>query len=479
MYNALPPRLYGLRKTHKVDCKLRPVVSNIGSPGYEISKFVHKILSPYVLSFEFNMKDSFQFVERIKSVLVDDDYLLISLDVVSLFTNVKQDLITNIIKERWNVIKDFINLDQELLLDLVKFCFHSGYFLFQRNYYIQKEGCGIGSPASPVIAITAVDYVISKALERLDFEIPVVAAYVDDLFLIIPRDKVDTVVNVFNSINKDIQFTIEVEQDGKIPYLDVLVERTRSGELRTSWYQKPYSSGRVLNFKSNHPLSQKLGVAQGLSHATMVAVSTDKVRHLLMNNNYPSSLLSKCEKITSNRISSNLRIDAGLRGWSFCKFPYIKGLSPRIGCLFRQTNCKLFLYNLCKIKDFYSHLKDPVDKWDRSCLVYRIPCTCGKSYKGQTKQKLRKRINQHINDCRPVNINKSNMTALADHHFESGHDFQFDAAQTLDYEFHFLKRNISEMFFIKVFDCVNFRSDTQGLSSSYSDIISVAKRLMQ
>ncbi|CAG5075554.1 Protein of unknown function [Cotesia congregata] len=59
------------------------------------------------------------------------------------------------------------------------------------------------------------------------------------------------------------------------------------------------------------------------------------------------------------------------------------------------------------------------------------------------------------------------MTALADHHFESGHDFQFDAAHILDYESHFLKRNISEMFFIKVFDYVNFRSDTQGLSSSY------------
>ncbi|CAG5107627.1 Protein of unknown function [Cotesia congregata] len=146
----------------------------------------------------------------------------------------------------------------------------------------------------------------------------------------------------------------------------------------------------------------------------MVVVSTGKVKHLLMNNNYSSSLLRKCEKITNDRINSNLRIEAGLRGWSFCKFPYIKDLSPRIGCLFRQTNCKL-----------------------------------------------------------------SNMTALADHHFESGHDFQFDAAHILDYESHFLKRNISEMFFIKVFDCVNFRSDTQGLSSSYSDIISVAKRFMQ
>ncbi|CAG5083581.1 Protein of unknown function, partial [Cotesia congregata] len=155
-----------------------------------------------------------------------------------------------------------------------------------------------------------------------------------------------------------------------------------------------FGERRVLNLKSNHPLSQKLGVAQGffnrairLSHVNMVAVSTGKVKHLLMNNNYPSSLLRKCEKITNDRINSNLRIEAGLKGWSFCKLPYIKGLSPRIGCLFRQTNCKLF-----------------------------------------------------------------------------------DAAHILDYESHFLKRNISEMFFIKVFDCVNFRSDTQGLSSSYRRI---------
>ncbi|CAG5075553.1 Protein of unknown function, partial [Cotesia congregata] len=119
-----------------------------------------------------------------------------------------------------DVIKDFINLDQDLLLDLVKFCFHSGYFLLQRNYYIQKEGCGMGSPASPVIAVTAVDYVISKALEK----------------------------------------------------------------------------------------------AIRLSHVNMVAVSTGKVKHLLMNNNYPSSLLRKCEKITNDRINSNLRIEAGLRG---------------------------------------------------------------------------------------------------------------------------------------------------------------------
>ncbi|XP_044585993.1 uncharacterized protein LOC123266030 [Cotesia glomerata] len=485
-YNALPPRLYGLRKTHKVGCKLRPVVSNIGSPVYEISRFVHKVLSPYVLSLKFNMKDSYQFVDRIKSIVVDNDYQLISLDVVSLFTNVKRSLIIKIIDDRWEDMKEFVDLDRDLFIDLVNFCFDSGYFLFQKNFYLQNAGCGMGSPASPSIAITAVDFVISKALENLDFEIPVLAAYVDDLFLVVPKNKVVTVLQVFNSVDADIQFTVENEVDGKLPFLDVLVCRTDSGELKTSWYQKPYSSERVLNFKSNHPLSQKLGVAQGffnrairLSHESMVSISINKVRHLLLNNNYPRSVVDKCQKVTVDRVKNNLRNNAGLRGWSFCRFPFIKGLSPRIGFLFRPTNCKLVFYNVFKVKDLYSRLKDPVDKMDRSFVVYKIPCTCGKVYIGQTKQKLKKRLYQHSVDCRPESLLKPNRTALADHHFDREHNFQFDATEILDYETHYFKRNVSEMFFIKVFDCVNYRSDTLSLSSSYCDIIESVKCLFR
>ena len=34
---ALPPRLYGLPKIHKEDVPLRPIVSAIGSPTYNLS----------------------------------------------------------------------------------------------------------------------------------------------------------------------------------------------------------------------------------------------------------------------------------------------------------------------------------------------------------------------------------------------------------------------------------------------------------
>ena len=43
--DAHPPRLYGLPKIHEVDVPLRPIVSFIGSPAYNLSKDLAKTLS--------------------------------------------------------------------------------------------------------------------------------------------------------------------------------------------------------------------------------------------------------------------------------------------------------------------------------------------------------------------------------------------------------------------------------------------------
>ncbi|XP_044582965.1 uncharacterized protein LOC123263984 [Cotesia glomerata] len=233
-HNTLPPRIYGLRKTHKPGCKLRPVVSSIGSPSYKIARFVHKILSPYVMSLRYSMKDSFEFIDKIKGITLSNNYILISLDVVSLFTNVHKYLINQIIEERWDVICEFVKLDQETLLRSINYCFYSGYFVYENNFYLQEEGCAMGSPASPTIAIIAVDYVIEKALAKLSFDVPVITAYVDDLFTTIPEDKKDDILTLFNSIDNQIHFTLEEEVNGKLPYLDVMVWRVEEGNLVTS-----------------------------------------------------------------------------------------------------------------------------------------------------------------------------------------------------------------------------------------------------
>ena len=51
--DGLSPRFYGLPKIHKVGIPLRPIVSFMNSPTYEVSSYLAKFLSPVVGKTEF------------------------------------------------------------------------------------------------------------------------------------------------------------------------------------------------------------------------------------------------------------------------------------------------------------------------------------------------------------------------------------------------------------------------------------------
>ena len=66
---------------------IRPIISNIGSPTYQLAKYLEKLLSPLANS-EYTVTSTKDFIEEIKNVKVPDGHQLISFDVKSLFTNV-------------------------------------------------------------------------------------------------------------------------------------------------------------------------------------------------------------------------------------------------------------------------------------------------------------------------------------------------------------------------------------------------------
>ena len=59
------PLLYGLPKIHKPEVPLRPIVSFVGSPSYQLSKHLAHILSPLVGNTPSHVKNSTQFAEFI------------------------------------------------------------------------------------------------------------------------------------------------------------------------------------------------------------------------------------------------------------------------------------------------------------------------------------------------------------------------------------------------------------------------------
>ena len=94
------PRLYGLPKVHKPDVPLRPIVSFVSSPTYALSKFLASLLSPIVGLSDSHVRNSQQFAQFITTQNVSDSEVLVSFNVVSLFTRVPTSWAIQVTRDR-------------------------------------------------------------------------------------------------------------------------------------------------------------------------------------------------------------------------------------------------------------------------------------------------------------------------------------------------------------------------------------------
>ena len=78
--------------------------------------------------------------------------------------------------------------------------------------------------------------------------------------------------------NADIQFTKEIEENGKIPFLDCLVTRDNN-RPRTNIYRKPTHAERLLDQSSYNPTSHKATTIRTLTRrAQLVCDSPDTLQ---------------------------------------------------------------------------------------------------------------------------------------------------------------------------------------------------------
>lgn len=158
----------------------------------------------------------------------------------------------------------------------------------------------MGSCLSPSIADLVMDILIDHVKSTLDYELVFIKKYVDDLILAIPKEKADHTLTKFNEYDNHIQFTMELEIDGRIPFLDMMLTRnTETGIVTTDWYMKTIASGRILNYYSAHSYQQKIGTAAGLvqriiSLTSQISSNTyERIHALLSSNNYPKGIINK------------------------------------------------------------------------------------------------------------------------------------------------------------------------------------------
>jgi hypothetical protein len=441
---------------------------------------------------DFNIKNSFECVEILNQTRVPDGYMLVSLDVIQLFPSIPLNLITRAIEKRWTTISEYTSITLTYFLELINLCYNYSYCQYDNKYFRQLKGLPMGSGLSPIVSDLVMTDLIKNTMEKLEFRIPLILKYVDDLVLLIPKDKQDIILTTFNNYCRKIQFTMETEIDNELPYLDILIKRTETNELMTEFYMKPSSSGRLVNYLSNHPYLHKTNIVLGLIHSVVKLDNVrnelekhQKIKMILQKNNYPKSLINSLIKrykikntmtttpqltmSTTSALTTSTTEDTAtvttstntiteentitpLTNLKYRSIPYIKGLSEKTKKLLQQNNNDLTIafrnnYN----NSIFSSIKDKNDKWNKTNIIYSVPCgvtECDSEYVGMTTTSLKKRISGHESDIKNRNNQMIAKTALCQHTIEKGHLFDFEKTKILNQEKNLKKLTFLEMLHI-------------------------------
>ncbi|XP_018307957.1 uncharacterized protein [Mycetomoellerius zeteki] len=263
--NPLPPRLYGLPKVHKPNIPFRPIVSAIYSPTHSLSRFLAQTLQPLTGKTESCITNSTDFIKKIRLHPTD---LLISFDVESLFTQVP-------IKDTLNIIKASHKVPFDLI-PLIEHCLTTTYFSYNNQFYEQTSGAAMGSPISPVIANIFMEHFEKEALGKTPKKPEVWFRYVDDTFVIWRHGRADLrkFLIFLNKQHPNSHFTMDIEENGKLPFLDVLVSKKADGTLGYHQvYRKPTHTDR-----NNRPNRQDIKQTQHPNYLQTIQKDTTNLK---------------------------------------------------------------------------------------------------------------------------------------------------------------------------------------------------------
>ena len=396
--NSTAPRFYGLPKIHKPDIPLRPIVAAIGSPTFSLAKFVTSVISPLVGNTSSYVRNSTHFRDMILKETIDRSEMMVSFDVKSLFTNVPIDAVLKITKKRLDddtTLQDRSTLTPDEIIKLLRVCLTTTYFQYDGEFYEQLDGAAMGSPVSPVIANIFMEHFESLAV---DSTVRFWRRYVDDIFCFIKRDKVQGTLDHLNSFFSSISFTVEEEQEGCLPFLDVMVKRNHNGTFTTSVYRKPTHSDRYLAYHSNHAPHVKRGVikclldrAYNLCDASSLPAEISHVKRVLQHNGYPRHLINR---VDSNRTRNN-STSSEFKPLSTAVIPYIPNLGERLRKILWEYDIRTAFKSNTTLSTMLSSAKDKPKQEDKIRCVYKVCCTCGDHYIGESGRKLGTRIKEH------------------------------------------------------------------------------------
>ena len=336
-----------------------------------------------------------------------DQTFLCSFDISSLFTNIP-------LEETIQICADSLYesnltppiMDKDVFIEIMNIATTSVEFSFNNKIYKQIDGVAMGSPLGPALANIFVGYQEEKLF--IDNNQPLIYfRYVDDTFAMFEDElNCNLFLKQLNSLHQSLNFTHEKEVNGKLPFLDVLVEKSNKKFL-TSVYRKPSFSGQYNRWDSFGPKSRKNNLIGTLVHRALEICSPSKlpqeidfIRSILYSNGYPENVINSRIKRKIEQFKLPPK-EGPEKCPVYLKLPWIGNISTKF-----ENQCKTAVsscFGAVKLRVAFSTRKmlptvrkDVVPTKQQSMVVYQYVCRCDCRYVGRTSQRLQDRIKQHI-----------------------------------------------------------------------------------
>ncbi|KAI8507128.1 hypothetical protein Bbelb_155670 [Branchiostoma belcheri] len=232
--------------------------------------------------------------------------------------------------------------------------------------------------------------------------------YVDDTGVVNRQEHEQELFDHINTQHDSIKFTIEREQDNRLPMLDVMMVRNPDNTITTDVFRKETHTDHYLQWSSNHPVQQKLGIVRTLMHRANTLIEDpalreaekEKVRVDLRHCGYPEWALreggngsrkDKCRKEQS-KTGKQEQLPA-----SYLVLPYIYGVTERLKRVYAEHNVSLYSKPGFTLRNALVRPNDPLAPGEKYGVIYKIKCEeCGEVYVDQESRNPHRKIKEAV-----------------------------------------------------------------------------------
>jgi len=291
----------------------------------------------------------------------------------------------------------------------------NSFFIFEGKLFQQIEGLGMGLPLGPTFANIFMCYHEKNWLNSCpdSFKPVFYRRYVDDTFLLFKsRDHIELFLNYLNSQHPNINFTMEVEHDNSLSFLDCKVYRDNN-KFHTSTYRKETFTGLGTSYFSFCSYRFKINAIKTLLYRGYRVSSNyfnmhkefEFLKEFFYNNGFPLGLINFYIRNFLDKIFQS-NVPPGPTNFTselYFSLPYFGYQSEKLRKELLQLLSKFYpsirfhcvLVNNFKIGSFFSY-KDRLPPALCSSLVYKFSCAhCASAYVGSTVRALATRVEEH------------------------------------------------------------------------------------